>query len=153
VAVGIRGKLYWLSEPEIATGWAIDPGLLIVTDIARVGVVLENAWSQAIRYAADGHAEPWTRSLTVSAALTLELTPDVRWTAAVEGRALFAQRSARLMAGMDLGIGALALRAGFDGSSPTFGAGISFPGYALDWAYVAHADLGGGHRLSLTFRF
>jgi hypothetical protein len=152
VAVGVRGKLYWLSNPATASGWAVDPGILVVTEWLRVGIVLENAWSRAVRFA-DGHDEPWMRSLTFAVAMSVEAVSDVWWTAMVEGRDLFARRPARLAAGTEVWIGPLALRAGFDGTSPTFGLGIQFSRYALDWAYGAHADLGGGHRLSLTFRF
>ncbi|UCF10414.1 MAG: hypothetical protein JSW65_01665 [Candidatus Bipolaricaulota bacterium] len=152
VAAGARAKLYWLVEPGEATGWSIDAAALLSTTWVRGGVVVENAWSQPVRFA-DGHEEPWMRSLTLAAAVSAEPMADLRWTLLLEGRGIFARSAPRLLAGLEVWFGPVALRAGFDGTSPTFGVGLQFSSYAMDWAYVAHADLGGGHRLSLSFRF
>lgn len=43
-------------------------------------------------------------------------------------------------------------RAGFDGTSPTLGAGLRFSGFQFDYAYN-ESDLGTLHRFSLTYRF
>lgn len=151
VSLGIRGKLYALSAPDSANGWAVDPALLLVTDIVRIGMVWENAWSEPIRYS-DGHVEAWVPSLTAGASASLGLTSDVRWVVALAGRHVFAV-SPTLHAGVELWIGPLAVRAGYDGDSVTFGLGVEFSSYALDWAYAEHGDLGDAHRVSLTFRF
>jgi len=151
VSLGVRGKLYALSAPDTAKGWAVDPSLLLVTDIIRVGVVWENAWSEPIRYS-DGHVEAWVSSLMAGASASLDLASDVRWTVVLAGRRLFAGSPA-LLAGVELWVGPIAVRAGYDGDSVTFGLGVEFSSYALDWAYAEHGDLGDAHRVSLTFRF
>ena len=43
-------------------------------------------------------------------------------------------------------------RVGFDGSSPTLGAGVNFAGFQFDYAFNQQ-DLGSLHRFSLTYRF
>ena len=45
-----------------------------------------------------------------------------------------------------------AVRVGFDGSTPTFGAGAMWRGVAVNYAY-RDDDLGANHRISITLRF
>lgn len=47
----------------------------------------------------------------------------------------------------------LALRAGTDNGRLTFGGGICFKPFALDYAFIGHDDLGDTHRISLTARW
>jgi hypothetical protein len=62
IGLGGRFKLYRVAEPYSANGWAFDPALLIVTDIVRIGLLLENGYAQAIEFS-DGHTEAWERRL------------------------------------------------------------------------------------------
>jgi len=151
VALGVRGKLYLLSMPAEADGWAIDPALLVVTEIVQLGLILENAATRAVRFA-DGHLEVWTRSVTVGVAASVEPFEDARFTALLEGRGLFGP-SPVLRGGLELVLGPMSLRGGYNGHGFTFGLGVAFSSYTLDWAYADHPDLGGSHRASVTFRF
>jgi len=47
---------------------------------------------------------------------------------------------------------AISLRAGFDNGDLTFGAGIKFRGWQLDYALLSHPELGSSHRISLALR-
>lgn len=45
-----------------------------------------------------------------------------------------------------------ALRAGLDRGKPAFGAGVTYGKFSFDYAYLAHADLGDSHRVSIKGR-
>jgi len=46
----------------------------------------------------------------------------------------------------------LSLRGGFDAGNFTFGVGLDVDFLSLDYAFLAHSELGGSHRVSLGFR-
>ena len=61
--------------------------------------------------------------------------------------------SPQFKAGVEYGLNEMIFaRAGFDGMSPTAGAGFRISGFELDYAYNQR-DLGTLHRFSLTYRF
>ena len=46
-----------------------------------------------------------------------------------------------------------ALRAGWQESGVTFGAGYKLFGFGIDYAFVPHEDLGNSHRVSASYSF
>jgi hypothetical protein len=151
VALGVRGTLYTIVRPREASGWAIDPAIQMVTELLRIGAVWENAISEPVRHA-EGHVEPWTPAVNVGAATSMDVGDGIRWTVLLEGRGLFAP-TPLLTGGAELAVGPVAIRTGYDGKGLTFGIGVVFLSYALDWAYTDHPGLGEAHRVSVTFRF
>ena len=122
-------------------------------DLHRIGwgVNLQNLLAPRLKL--DAAEVPDPRVLKLGAAYTL--TPRTNgfvWMLAadldVPNRA-----APRLGAGIEMAYrGLLALRAGVDGSSPTFGAGIAWRNLRFDYALVDNATLDRGDRFSVDFR-
>lgn len=155
VALGGRWKFYRVESPYTASGWAFDPALLIGTDTVRVGIMLENLFSQPITFA-DGRTEAWEPRTRVGIALSVApfdrvRWSSVRWNAVVEGSGFFSAKQ-RITAGLEAQVGALAVRIGYDGAGATFGLTVSFASFQVDWAYITHPTHPDSHRVSLTLR-
>ncbi len=151
VGLGVRAKLYRVSQPYTAFGWAVDPVLLVVTDIIRVGLLVENPFASPIAYG-DGHTEQWESSCRLGAAMTLRPSEGVHWNTVFEASGLFSANP-QLAIGLEAWVGGLAARVGIADVGPTLGLTVRFANFHVDWAYAIHSELGGSHRVSLTFRF
>ncbi len=151
IGLGGRFKLYRVAMPYSASGWAFDPALLIVTDIVRIGLLLENGYAQAIEFL-DGHTEAWERRVRLGIAVTIIPSEGVHLNAVVEGVGLFSTHP-QLYAGLEAEIGALAARLGYDGAGATFGLSVRFARFQVDLAYATQEILPDSYRLSLTYRF
>lgn len=151
LGIGARWRLLRVSSPNTGNGWAMDPALLLVTDIVRAGAILEGALSHAMTYEG-GSQEAWPQSLRLGVALILSPSPDVSWNAAFEASGLFTP-SSKAMSGLEAWIGGMGVRAGFDGEALTYGLSVRFAGLQLDWAFASRTDLGESHRVSFSFRF
>ena len=150
VGIGGRFKVYRATSPNDVTGWAFDPAILVVTDIVRVGLLVENAYSEPIVF--PSHTEDWTPRTRLGIALTLAPSKSVGVNATVEGAGLFSQ-SPRLYAGFETYVDGLAARVGYDGQGATFGLSARFSSFQIDWAYITRGAFPDTHRVSLEFRF
>lgn len=150
VGIGGRFKVYRTTSPNDATGWALDPALLVVTDIIRVGVMVENAYSEPIVFFS--HTEGWTPRTRIGIAMTLAAGDGVEVNATVEGAGLFSG-SPRLYAGFETYVDGLAVRVGYDGDGATFGLSVRFSSFQIDWAYITRGAFPDTHRVSLGVRF
>lgn len=150
VGIGGRFKVYRATSPNDVTGWAFDPALLIVTDIVRVGLMVENAYSEPIVF--PSHSEEWTPLMRIGVGITLAVGDGVGVNAAVEGAGLFSG-SPRLCAGFETYVDGLAARVGYDGDGATFGLSVRFSSFEIDWAYITRDAFPDTHRVSLEFRF
>lgn len=150
VGFGGRFKVYRASAPVEATGWAFDPSLLVVTDLVRVGVMVENAYSEPIEFSS--HSESWTPRMCIGIALTLKPSAGVGVNVSVEGAGLFSS-TPRLYAGFETYVDGLAARVGYDGTGATFGLSVRFSSFEIDWAYITRGAFPDTHRISLSFHF
>ena len=151
VGLGVRGKVYRVTEPYRAQGWAIDPAFLVVTEVIRAGFLYENAYSQGVTFDG-GHQEDWEKRLRMGAAIRLPFSEDVLWQGVFEGSGLFSG-DPLLAGGIEAWVGGLAARIGYDGWGATFGMSVMFSSFQIDWAYAARLEIVRGHSLSFTFRF
>ena len=150
VGIGGRFKIYHATSPTDATGWAFDPALLLVTDFVRVGLLVENAYSEPIAFSS--HTEDWTPRTRIGIALTLSPSAGVGVNATVEAAGLFSS-SPQLCAGFETYVDGMAARIGYDGESATFGLSVGFSIFKIDWAYITRDAFPDTHRVSLEFRF
>ncbi len=150
VGLGARLKVYRATSPDQATGWALDPALLVVTEVVRVGVLVENAYSQPIAFSS--HIEEWTARTRMGVSLTLTPTKKVELNASVEGAGLFSP-SPTLSAGFETYVDGLGARVGYDGVGATFGLSVRFSSFEIDWAYITRGSFPDTHRVSLSFCF
>ncbi len=150
VGIGGRFKVYRATSPNDVTGWAFDPALLVVTDLVRVGLLVENAYSEPIVF--PSHTEEWTPLMRIGIALTLAPSSGVGVNATVEGVGLFSG-SPRLYAGFETYVDGLAARVGYDGDGATFGLSVRFSSFQIDWAYITRGAFPDTHRVSLEFHF
>jgi len=150
VGIGGRFKVYRTTLPNEIIGWAFDPALLVVTDIVRVGLLVENAYSEPIVF--PSHTEDWTPRTRIGIALTLSPSAGVGVNASVEGAGLFSS-SPHLCAGVETYVDGLAARIGYDGEGATFGLSVRFSLFQMDWAYITRDAFPDTHRVSLEFRF
>jgi len=150
VGIGGRFKVYRTTLPNEIIGWAFDPALLVVTDIVRVGLLVENAYSEPIVF--PSHTEDWTPRTRIGIALTLSPSAGVGVNASVEGAGLFSS-SPHLCAGVETYVDGLAARIGYDGEGATFGLSVRFSLFQMDWAYITRDAFPDAHRVSLEFRF
>ncbi|MCD6495528.1 hypothetical protein J7K60_05670 [Candidatus Bipolaricaulota bacterium] len=150
VGIGGRFKVYRATSPNDVTGWAFDPGILVVTDLVRVGLLIENAYSEPILF--PSHTEDWTPLMRIGIALTLAPSDGVGVNATVEGAGLFSG-SPRLYAGFETYVDGLAARVGYDGDGVTFGLSVRFSSFQIDWAYITRDAFPDTHRVSLSFSF
>lgn len=155
LGVGIKVKFFTVStlDPGSGSGLAFDLSLLYGGSKTRLrmgfltgfgmGLVLENIFGMPIRYGS-GHVEDWPRAVTLGLSATLFNT----WTFAAD-----------FAAGKGVRVGlewcplpALAVRAGLRSEGVvmwSFGVGVRYGMFALDYAIVAHPHLAPQHRLSL----
>jgi len=150
VGIGGRFKVYRATSPNDVTGWAFDPAILVVTDIIRIGVLVENAYSEPIVFTS--HTEDWTPRTRIGIALTLSPSDSVGVNASVEGAGLFSS-SPQLYAGFETYVDGLAARIGYDGQGATFGLSVRFSSFQIDWAYITSGSFPDTHRVALSFRF
>ena len=150
VGIGGRFKVYRATSPNDVTGWAFDPALLVVTDIVRVGLLVENAYSEPIVF--PRHTEDWTPLMRIGIAMTFAPGDGVGVNATVEGAGMFSG-SPRLYAGFETYVDGLAARVGYDGDGATFGLSVRFSSFQIDWAYITRDAFPDTHRVSLEFRF
>jgi len=151
VGLGVRGKLYRVREPYTAMGWALDPAVLVATDPIRVGLLVENLYSEPIAFG-NGHVEKWETSLRVGAGVCLKVSEKVRWNAVFEASGLFAANP-QLAGGVEAWVGGLGARVGANSSGPAIGLTVQFANFHVDWACAPHIDLGATHRISVAFLF
>lgn len=167
LAVGVRGKYLTVNtstldeeanvlQPASGSGAALDAGALLRLGQVRLGLVVENAICSPVRYGT-GSVEPWERRLVAGASVrfhTVLLAADVE---SIGGHRQYYH------AGAELGLGALAVRAGisspFGGEDATpsrdlsAGVGLRLGSIQVDYAYLMPASLPDTHRLSITLRF
>lgn len=87
------------------------------------------------------------------AAYSHDLSKNFGATIALE-TAKISGRSNQIRAGLETAFyNAYFLRLGYDRDRPTFGAGISYNMFKLDYAYENIDQFGGSHRVSLSFQF
>jgi hypothetical protein len=149
--LGVRWRFFRVSSPFAGSGWTIDPALLVVTDLVRIGLIYEGALSEPVAYDS-GAEEAWARAVRLGVAVTLIPAADVLWNAAIEASGLFSS-VLRFAGGVEAWIGGLGARVGYDGDGPTFGLSVRFSTLQVDWAYATRSDLGDSHRVGLTLRF
>jgi hypothetical protein len=150
VGFGGRLKVYRATSPDDGSGWALDPSLLIVTDVIRVGMLVENAYSRPISF--DTHTEDWTARTRLGVSLSASPGEDVGLNASVEGAGLFSA-SPKLRAGVEVYVDGLAARVGYDGAGATFGLSVRFSSFQTDWAYITRGSFPNAHRISISFCF
>lgn len=150
VGLGGRLKVYRVSSPDQASGWAVDPSLLVVTDIVRLGILVENAYSKPIAF--NSHTEEWTARTRIGVALRLSPGQNVEATASVEGAGLFSP-SPSLSTGFEVYVDGLGARLGYDGAGATFGLSVRFSSFEIDWAYITRGAFPDTHRVSVSFCF
>lgn len=151
VGLGVRGKLYRVREPYTAFGWAVDPAFLVVTDIVRVGLLVENCYAQPIAFG-NGHTEEWETGIRLGTAVTLKPSEGVKWNILFEASGLFSAIP-ELAAGLEVWVGGMAARVGVAETGTTLGMTVRFANFRVDWAYATRLDLGDSYRVSLTFSF
>ncbi len=150
VGLGGRIKVYRASSPGQASGWAFDPAMLVVTDVVRVGVLVENAYSKPIVFSS--HTEEWTTRTRIGVSIALSPVKNVVLNASVEGAGLFSA-SPLLSSGFEVYVDGLGARAGYDGAGATFGLSVCFSSFEIDWAYITRRTFPDTHRVSLSFCF
>jgi hypothetical protein len=151
MGLGVRGKLYRVREPYTALGWALDPAILVITDVIRVGLLIENPFAPPIAFG-DGHTEAWEGASRLGVAVTLRPSEGVRWNAVFEASGLFSSTPG-LAVGLEAWVGGLAVRVGVADVGVTLGLTVQFANFYVDWAYATRLELGDSHRVSLTFKF
>lgn len=152
IALGTRFKFYQeLSGGESGIGWAIDPAVMIVRQRLRLGALVENGLSRAIKFD-NGHAESWNQDLRLGGSLSLEILNQVTLNLLFDLGGVLGQ-GLRSHLGAELWVRELGVRAGLDGGAITVGSSIWFKNLRADWAYAAHPRLPDTNRLSLTLRF
>jgi hypothetical protein len=155
VSVGLTAKaIQQRVAGESARGVAGDVGLLAESWGWRFGAVLRNLGPDVL-YGEESHPLPFGVSFGIARALAPNALFAVSMADAggpfSEGRA-GVEWSWR---------NAVALRAGYraavTGDDPasglTAGVGVARPGWAVDYAFTPHRDLGATHRVSLAMRF
>ena len=125
-------------RPTIINGLALGLGL---NDLVQPRIKLLST---------DDKLQTTTRAgISYSKSLSSKFTP----TAALEyGKTQ--GRSSQIRAGLEAAfLGSYSLRLGFDKDRPTFGAGILYGAFKLDYAYENVKDFGASHRVSLGMAF
>jgi tetratricopeptide (TPR) repeat protein len=115
----------------------------------RAGLVIENLIEPAVKLDQEDVADPMR--VAMGASLRCRYGDFGFVTAADLISPRYSPVSFRFGQEVDYN-GILAARVGFDGSTPTFGAGGSYRNIGLDYAYRSE-DLGSNHRFSLTVAF
>ena len=151
VGLGVRWRFYRISSPFNGSGWSVDPSILVATEMLRLSLVYESAFSTPVSYAG-GAEEAWDRGLRIGAAMTLSPGEGILWSPAVEVGGLFTP-SIEWLAGLEAWISGIGARVGYDGEGPTFGLSVRFESLQIDWAYAMRSDLGNSHRVTFTLRF
>ena len=151
IGLGVRLKLYRVSEPSAGRGVALDPAFLLVAGPVRVGGVLENALSRPIAFDT-GRTEAWERRARIGVAVSLRLDERLVCNAAIDVEGLLSP-APDIAGGVETWIGGLAGRVGYDGTGATAGLSLRFENFQMDWAMAMRPDLGDAHRVSLAFRF
>ncbi len=163
IAVGSRLKFYHEQSGKInGFGWAIDPAVMLdlrllwvygATARLRLGAILENALSSAIRFSNE-HKESWVPSLRVGGSLVYEFLDQKAKLSLLIDMSGVPDRPVPHV-GAELWLENLGVRAGFDGGVLTVGTSIRLKkeSMRIDWAYAAHPQLPHSNRLSTTFRF
>ena len=164
IAFGVRVK-YYQSQLQgvvesMGTGWAVEPSMLVEAGPLRVGLLVENAFSQDIIYES-GHRESWTRSLRLGFAVRYPLAEEVRLNLLgdVGGITLSTVQTQNLDSldthlGIEVWVDKIGVRAGVSNRSSTVGSSLRWQSWRIDWAYAAyHGDVPDTQRLSLTYRF
>ena len=151
VGFGARAKFYQVVSPVEATGWALDPALLVVTETVRFGVLVENLLSRPIAYA-NAHQEGWPLGIRLGAAATLAVAEGIVWNVVGEAEGLFTG-TPRLIGGVEAWVGDLAGRIGYDGTNAALGLSVRFTSFQLDWGYQLCVGSVESHHISLSFRF
>ena len=151
VGIGARFKLITIYSPYAAVGWAIDPALLVVTDVVRVGIVVNNAYSRPV-VLPDATTEAWPLTVDAGVALRAGTGNRVNWDATFTASDLFTA-AMRIAAGVEVWVGGLGIRTGWNTSGLSLGLSVRFPSMRIDFAYTEHAHLGGSYDASVTFNF
>lgn len=166
LGVGVRGKYFVATSATLSgsrldtvngSGISADVGVIADAGLLRLGLVVENALGQSIRYST-GAPEKWDR--VVRAGLSVGAGPLLL---AVDLENLTAEPR-YYHAGAEVSFGPLALRAGATGALSqvpgsgagtdlSAGAGVRLAGLQLDYAYLMPSELPDTHRVSLTVRF
>jgi len=166
LALGLRAKFYRVSTLQEGSGssLALDPALMldlgevqlgIKVSKLRVGLIIENLLGLDLRYGS-GHVEHWRLGLRLGASTTLfeRLTAALDLETSGTLHLGFEYRLRELK--LDAETAELALRLGAfmgDQSSLTFGLGLMLRNFQVDYAFIAHPQLPGSHRLSLALAF
>ncbi len=151
VGIGGRLKVFSVQSPYVAFGWAVDPALLIVSDVMRVGIMVENAYSQPI-VLPDATVEEWPLHVDAGVALHTRIGNKVEWNATFVANDLFTP-AVRVAYGIEAWVGGLGTRAGWNTCGPSLGISVRFPSMRIDFAYTESEGLGGSYGASVTFNF
>ena len=151
-AFGARLKLYQeVSDGASGLGWALDPAIIIVRERLRLGALLENGLSSAIRFS-NGHTEGWPLALRLGGSLSWPIWERMVFNLLLDLSRVLAGRPQGHL-GVELWVEELGLRLGYDSGGLTVGSSVWFNSLRVDWAYTAHPQLPDTQRLSLTLRF
>ena len=151
VGIGARVKVVTIQSPYTAVGWAVDPALLIVTDVMRVGIVVKNAYSQPI-ILPDATSEDWPLRVDAGVALRMRIGDEVTWDASFTADDLLTPTMA-IAGGAEIWVGGLGIRAGWNTSGLSLGLSVQFSSMRIGFVYTEHAHLGGIYGASVTFTF
>ena len=151
VGIGARVKVFSVQSPYVASGWAVDPALLIVTDVLRVGILVENAYSQPV-VLPDATPENWPVCLDIGAALRVRIGNKVEWNTTFVVDGLFTS-AVRFAGGTEVWAGGLGVRIGGDASGTHLGLSVRFPSMRIDFVYTENEGLGGTYGASVAFNF
>ncbi len=147
--VGAQWRYLHVGAPFSANGWAADVGMAAELGVVRVGVMVDALLSSGMLFDRD-RREDWARSLSLGVGAQVALSSQVRlqgaldWVEALSG-------TSRLVGGMEISLGRLAGRWGWDGAGWTLGASVAARRVELDWCSVVRSDLGVSHRVSLQW--
>ena len=145
--VGVRGRAFWVSEPEPAFGWALDPAVLVDLEWLRAAVLFEGAISKAVSHAR-GEDEEWERALNLGVASQAVHWMDVEWTLVGEVRGFFSHGLGWSL-GLEARVGSVEARTGLGDRGAGIGLSVGVAPFRVDLAYVGHRSLGGSFRAGL----
>jgi hypothetical protein len=151
VSAGARWRFLRSATPFAGHGWALDAALLLDLGTVRIGAVWDAAASSPMAYD-EGESETWNPDLRVGASLTMSPFESVVWTVTADVGGILGAPF-WVVGGLEVWVGALAARLGWDGQGPTFGLSVRVSSIEVDWSCSARSDLGTSHRVSLEVLF
>jgi len=167
VALGLRTQFYRVNfQPPTgsALGLTMSPSFLFTLPLGdgngplhyvRLGAIVENLLPIGITYGS-GHNEPWRIggrfgvSVGVLGNITLATEVEANGIFHLGGEFRFTELNTPEISGLAVRAGVIVLRGG---PMMTFGVGAKINTFEVNYAFTAHPELPGSHRLSFTARF